>query len=136
MTTQEREHYMNSMELVRFTGRSSRPTPSGPAKQSPAPYHTELLGPVRNAIVRPRQPLITQQQDDGTWLARQSTDATRASQLIFVLTYLEREDAELIQQCAATILREQRPDGGWSIAPEAPSDVSASVQAYFALKLA
>jgi squalene-hopene/tetraprenyl-beta-curcumene cyclase len=49
---------------------------------------------------------------------------------------LERNDAELIQQSAATILHDQRPDGGWSVLPEGPSDVSASVQAYFALKLA
>src|SRR6476659_6705391 len=127
---------MNSMELVRFPGRSLRPSPSGPAKQSAPPFHAELIAPVRNAIVRARQLLISQQKDDGTWVGRQRADVTLPSQLIFLLTYLERKDTELIQQCAATILHEQRPDGGWSVLPEGPSDVSASVQAYFALKLA
>jgi squalene-hopene/tetraprenyl-beta-curcumene cyclase len=127
---------MNSMELVRFPGRSLRPSPSGPAKQSPAPFRTELIGPVRNAIVRARQLLVSRQQDDGTWLGRQAADVTLATQLIFLLSYLVRGDAELIQQCAASILHEQLPDGGWSVLPDAPSDVSASVQAYFALKLA
>lgn len=127
---------MNSMELVRFPTRSLRPSPSSPAKRLPPPFQTELIGPVRNAIVRGRQLLIHQQQDDGTWLGRQSADVSLASQLIFLLTHLKRDDAELIQQCAATIVQAQQEDGGWSIAPNAPSDVSASVQAYFALKLA
>src|SRR6185503_10323622 len=127
---------MNSMELVRFPTRSLRPSPSRPAKRLPPPFNTELIGPVRNAIVRTRQLLISQQQDDGTWLGRQSADVSLASQHIFLLTYRKRDDAELIQQCAATIVQAQQEDGGWSLAPNAPSDVSASVQAYFALKLA
>jgi squalene-hopene/tetraprenyl-beta-curcumene cyclase len=57
------------------------------------------------------------------------------SQLIFMLAYLEHDDSELAEQCATTIRYEQRPDGGWSTTPDGATDVSASVQAYFALKL-
>ena len=125
---------MNSMELVRFPTRRARP-PQGPTKKSPPPFCSELVGPVRNAIVRARHLLVTQQGSDGSWLGRQTGDVSLASQLIFLLTYLERDDSELALQCAATILNEQRPDGGWSAAPDGAADVSASVQAYFALKL-
>ena len=122
------------MELVRFPTRGVRP-PQGPTKKSPPPYCSELVGPVRNAIVRARHLLVTQQRSDGSWLGRQTGDVSLASQLIFLLTYLERDDSELALQCAATILNEQRSDGGWSAVPDGAADVSASVQAYFALKL-
>jgi squalene-hopene/tetraprenyl-beta-curcumene cyclase len=52
-----------------------------------------------------------------------------------MLAYLERDESELAEQCAATIRYEQRPDGGWSTTPDGATDLSASVQAYFALKL-
>jgi squalene-hopene/tetraprenyl-beta-curcumene cyclase len=125
---------MNSMELVRFPTTGTRP-PQGPKKKSPPPFCGELVGPVRNAIVRARHLLVTRQRCDGSWRGRQSGDASLASQLVFLLTYLERDDSELAHQCAATILNEQRTDGGWSAASEGPPDVNASVQAYFALKL-
>jgi squalene-hopene/tetraprenyl-beta-curcumene cyclase len=125
---------MNSMELVRFPTRGVRP-PQGPTKKSPPPYCSELVGPVRNAIVRARHLLVTQQRSDGSWLGRQTGDVSLASQLLFLLTFLERDDCELATQCAVTILNEQRPDGGWSVVPGGAADVSASVKAYFALKL-
>src|SRR3954462_14920660 len=107
---------MNSMELVRFPIRGARPS-QGPTKKSSPPFRAELVTPVRNAIVRARHKLGSQQRPDGSWLDRQSGDARLASQLILMLTYLEREDSELAHQCAATILNEQRSDGGWSVAP-------------------
>ncbi len=125
---------MNSMELVRFPtpgARLQRPR----AKKTPPPFCHELVGPARNAIVRARHLLLTRQRSDGTWLGRQTGDVPLASQLVFLLTYLDRSDSDLAQHCAATILGEQRPDGGWSGMAEEFADISASVQAYFALKL-
>ena len=125
---------MNSMELVRFPIRGARP-PERPTRKSPPPFCSELVGPVRNAIVRARHLLVTQQRSDGSWRGQTAGDVSLASQLVFLLTFLERDDSELAHQCAATILNEQRGDGGWSIELEGAADVSASVQAYFALKL-
>jgi squalene-hopene/tetraprenyl-beta-curcumene cyclase len=79
--------------------------------------------------------VITQQRSDGSWGRQPSEDVSLASQLVFLLAFLERDDSELAYECAATILRKQRGDGAWSIEPEGAADVSASVQAYFALKL-
>jgi squalene-hopene/tetraprenyl-beta-curcumene cyclase len=62
-------------------------------------------------------------------------DVSRASQLVFLLAFLERDDSELAYDCATAILSKQRSDDAWSIEPEGVADVSASVQAYFALKL-
>ncbi len=107
----------------------------GRFKSSQPPFAAELIGPVRQAIVRARHCLVSQQQRDGTWPRQQSTDASLASQLVFLLAYLGREDSELAHQCAASILNNQRPDGGWRRGPDRPADVSISVQSYFALKL-
>lgn len=125
---------MNSMELVRFPAPCARRFQGRPKNPQP-PFAAELIGPVRQAIVRGRQCLVSQQRCDGTWLGQQSVDASLASQLVLLLAYLGREDSELAHQCAATIRNEQCPDGNWRLAPDGPVDVSLSVQCYFALKL-
>ena len=91
---------MNSMELVRFPTRGTRP-PQGPTKKSPPPFCSELVGPVRNAIVRARHLLVTQQRSDGSWHGQPTGDVSLASQLVFLLTFLERDHSELAHQCAA-----------------------------------
>lgn len=124
---------MNTMELVRYGEPAHR---RHRAPRTPAPlFYSELIGPVRQAILRGRQLLLSEQQKDGSWLGKQSSDAALPSQLIFLLTYLEEEHATLARQAAATILDLQLPSGGWSRVPNGPPDVSVSVQAYFALKL-
>ena len=45
-------------------------------------------------------------------------------------------DESLQQRCVRHILKRQLPDGGWNIYYGGPSEVNASVKAYFALKLA
>ncbi len=125
---------MNSTELVRFPIRGVRPL-ERPKKKSP-PLVAELVGPARNAIVRARHSLVSQQKYDGTWVARQPGDVSLLSQLVLLAAYSERENLELAQQCAATIEHYQQPEGAWSTMPGGAADVSTSVQAYFALKLA
>jgi squalene-hopene/tetraprenyl-beta-curcumene cyclase len=50
--------------------------------------------------------------------------------------WAEELDLVLQEKCAAHIRRRQLSDGGWNIYEGGPSEVSASVKAYFALKLA
>ena len=45
-------------------------------------------------------------------------------------------DAQLQRRCVRHILKRQLPDGGWNIYDGGPSEINASVKAYFALKLA
>src|SRR3990172_4194525 len=124
---------MNTMELVRFVERAH---PRHSAPRTPAPlFHSELIGPARHAILRARQFLLNEQQENGSWIGVQTGDASLPSQLLLLLAYLCREQSDLAQQAAATILEQQLPCGGWSLVPNGPPDVSTSVQAYFALKL-
>ena len=50
--------------------------------------------------------------------------------------WLGEVDDALQQRCVRHILKRQLPDGGWNIYYGGPSEVNASVKAYFALKLA
>jgi Prenyltransferase and squalene oxidase repeat. len=49
---------------------------------------------------------------------------------------VRRSDAQLQRRCVRHILKRQLPDGGWNIYHGGPSEINASVKAYFALKLA
>src|SRR5262249_33773733 len=51
------------------------------------------------------------------------------------LRFLNRLDRSTIEKAKETILQDQLPDGGWAIYYGGPSDHSATVEAYFALKL-
>ncbi len=125
---------MNSMELVQPFSRDTYPH-SATEKRSAPLFCSELTGSVRLAILRARHYLLSEQQRDGSWQGRQSTDASLPSLLIFWLAFTERERDELAQRCAARVLDLQLPGGGWSRSIDGSVDLSTSVQAYFALKL-
>jgi squalene-hopene/tetraprenyl-beta-curcumene cyclase len=125
---------MNAMELVHFVSRGERPRERS-ARSAPPPFYPELIRPVRAAIVRARQLLLSEQRSDGSWRSVQTGDASLASQLVLLLAYLGQEDSELVEQSAAAILDQQVVSGGWSLVRGGPVDLSTSVQAYFALKL-
>jgi squalene-hopene/tetraprenyl-beta-curcumene cyclase len=76
-------------------------------------------------------------EDGGYWLGELEADTTLESDYILFLYYLDpRAHQEKIRKLANYVRRHQLPDGGWNIYHGGPGDVSASVKAYFALKLA
>ena len=79
--------------------------------------------------------LFAKQHEDGWWCGELEADTTLESDYIFLHTVLGTRDERRFQQCAAEILRHQNADGGWPICYGGPSNVSASVKAYFALKM-
>src|SRR5262245_34676633 len=52
------------------------------------------------------------------------------------MAFLGREREERIAKAARYILSQQLPDGGWNNYTDGPPELSASVKAYFALKIA
>jgi squalene-hopene/tetraprenyl-beta-curcumene cyclase len=126
---------MNTTDLVqmRCVEAPTLPTARRPAL---APSRHELAAPVRHSIFRARQFLVGRQRLDGSWAGRRSGDVVSLSQLVLLHAYLGRERSELVEQAARAIRRDQRAEGGWALAPGRPIDRSASVLAYFALKIA
>jgi squalene-hopene/tetraprenyl-beta-curcumene cyclase len=112
--------------------RSGQPRETGGAD----PQILKMLGtPVRRAITRTRQWLLTEQHTDGSWCAELEGDTLTETETILLLAYLSRENSDLARRAAAYIVEKQLPEGGWAMYPGGKLAVSGSVEAYFALKL-
>src|SRR5947207_752335 len=96
----------------------------------------DIGGRVAAAIEGARNWLLSQQHEDGYWCGELEADTTLESDYILMHTLLGTGSQERFQKCANYILRGQNEDGGWPIYNGGPSNISASVKAYFSLKLA
>ncbi len=91
---------------------------------------------VESAFVAVREHLLGLQKPDGHWCGELQGDTILESETIFLYAFLGREKDPIIQKLANFILRHERPDGAWSCYPGGPVDLTVSVKAYFALKIA
>ena len=91
---------------------------------------------IAHAIARAQENLLRQQKPDGHWCGELIVDSTLCSDYILFMHWCGEVDAQLQRRCVRHILRRQLPDGGWNIYHGGPSEINASVKAYFALKLA
>jgi squalene-hopene/tetraprenyl-beta-curcumene cyclase len=87
--------------------------------------------------------LLDLQKPDGHWCGELLADSTLESDYVLLQLWLDpprdgawqpRRRARVDKACQS-ILSRQLPDGGFWIYPEGPADVSASVNAYAALRL-
>lgn len=105
---------------------------------------TTLLSSTRLAAQRATDAMLAMQYDDGYWWAELTADTTLESDWLLLQLWLhppkdgvwDPPNRTLIEKAVASILERQLPDGGFYVYPQGPSDVSATVKAYFALKLA
>ena len=87
---------------------------------------------------------FAQQHDQGYWWADLTADTTLESDYILLELWLHPPQGRRLEPAHAAADRQGRPfdlarqlpDGGFNIYPEGPADISATVKAYFALKLA
>lgn len=89
-----------------------------------------------DAINRAQHNLLRLQHPDGYWAGELMVDSTLCSDYILYMHWAGAVDSVLEEKCVAHIRRRQLPDGGWNIYEGGPSEINASVKAYFALKLA
>src|SRR3989440_1306075 len=90
---------------------------------------------ISQAITRAQENLLRQQKADGHWCGELVVDSTLCSDFVLFMHWCGEVDARMQQRCVSHILRRQLPDGGWNIYFGGPSEINASVKAYFALKL-
>jgi squalene-hopene/tetraprenyl-beta-curcumene cyclase len=80
--------------------------------------------------------LLAQQREDGHWVFELEADATIPAEYVLLSHYLgEPVDAELEGKIAAYLRRIQGAHGGWPLFHDGAFNMSASVKAYFALKM-
>jgi squalene-hopene/tetraprenyl-beta-curcumene cyclase len=88
------------------------------------------------ALERALEALLAHQREDGHWLFELEADATISAEYVLLVHYLgeipdQRRDARI----AHYLRRIQNEDGSWPLFKHGRADVSASVKAYFALKM-
>jgi len=91
---------------------------------------------VAAAIDAAAERLRSLQHADGHWCGELEGDTILESEYLLLLYALGRANDERFQKGAEYIRRQQLPDGGWPIYAAGPTDLSASVKAYFVLKMA
>src|SRR5690242_20015129 len=95
----------------------------------------DMLGRVSYGIELARRYLFSQQHSDGYWCGELEADTTLESDYIAIHTLLGTGNRRRMEMAVPEIIRHQNEDGGWPIYKGGPSNISASVKAYFALKL-
>lgn len=93
------------------------------------------LNSLDTIIERAQLRLEAAQKTDGHWAFPLEADVTIPAEYILLNHYLGEINDELEQKLARYIRRTQNSDGGWPLYYGGKMDVSASVKAYFALKL-
>ncbi|TML53733.1 MAG: hypothetical protein E6G15_08835 [Actinobacteria bacterium] len=88
------------------------------------------------AIEAATKRLLELQHPGGWWVGELESNATMIAQHLFWHHVLGLRTRELDRKIANELLARQRDDGTWSIWFEGPPDLSTSIEAYAALKLA
>jgi len=91
---------------------------------------------LEQSIAAATQALLSRQQPDGHWVFELEADATIPAEYVLLRHYLgEPVDAALEAKIAVYLRRVQGAHGGWPLFQDGDLDVSATVKAYFALKM-
>src|SRR5438876_5671450 len=88
------------------------------------------------ALVRARAHLLSLQHPDGWWKGELETNVTMDAEDLLLREFLGIRDAALTERAAAWIRSRQRDDGSWANFHGGPGDLSTTIEAYVALRLA
>jgi len=120
---------------VQTEGGAPRRATGHPAPRwAASPLSSAPTSPDR-AMAATRDWLIEAQAPEGFWHAELEGDTILESESILLMAYLGRIDDPDCVKMGRTIREEQDPGGGWSIYPGGPANISATVKAYFVLKM-
>jgi len=90
----------------------------------------------RQALSRATEKLVQLQNDSGFWCGELEGDSILQSEYILLKFIIEQENDPQLTKIAEYLRRQQRDsDGAWIQYPGGKPDLSATVKAYFALKL-
>lgn len=88
------------------------------------------------AIGAARDALLRRQSAEGYWLFELEADATIPAEYIMMMHFMDEIDAELERKIANYLRAHQMTSGGWPLYHGGDFNMSCSVKAYYALKLA
>ena len=100
------------------------------------PGPRESLQPAELALALARDYLLSLQCADGHWRGLLQTNVTMDAEDVLLREFLGIRDAERLTRTGAWIRSQQQPDGSWANFTGGPGDLSTTIEAYWALKLA
>src|ERR1700719_337692 len=92
-------------------------------------------GALETAIARAGTALARRQRPDGHWVFELEADATIPAEYVLLEHFLDRIDADLQRKIGNYLRATQTAQGGWPLFHDGAFNLSASVKAYFALKI-
>jgi squalene-hopene/tetraprenyl-beta-curcumene cyclase len=95
-----------------------------------------ILGLAQETIRKSQEYLLGQQKAEGYWVGELIVDSTLVSDVVAFMHWTGDVDFNKQSRCVKHLLDRQMPDGGWNTYYRGPSELNATVKAYFALKLA
>ncbi|HVN22532.1 MAG TPA: squalene--hopene cyclase [Syntrophorhabdales bacterium] len=96
----------------------------------------DLLDRVTRAIGRTHAYYRSEQHPSGYWWYELESNVTITAEYLMLMHFAGVKDTEKDRKMARYLLRKQRADGTWAIHYGGKGDLSTTVEAYFALKLA
>jgi squalene-hopene/tetraprenyl-beta-curcumene cyclase len=90
----------------------------------------------RHALEKARQHLLGIQEPEGWWKGELETNVTMDAEDLLLREFLGIRRQDDTAEAAAWIRSKQRPDGTWTTYHGGPGDLSTTVEAYCALRLA
>src|SRR6202046_5343933 len=91
---------------------------------------------VETAIRAATDAILAEQQPDGHWVYELEADATIPAEYVLLVHYLaETPNLELERKIGVYLRRIQGVHDGWPLYHDGAFDISATVKAYFALKM-
>jgi squalene-hopene/tetraprenyl-beta-curcumene cyclase len=89
-----------------------------------------------SAIARAQEHLLEVQATDGYWVGQLEADATITSEYLLLCHLIDRVNPERERRAVRYLRRRQLPDGGWNLFEAGPTNLSATIKVYFAMKMA
>ncbi len=97
---------------------------------------TPLAGGLDRGIAEARDALIARQSAQGYWLFELEADCTIPAEYIMMMHFLDEIDVGLEKKLAVYLRAHQAGHGGWPLYHGGDFNMSCTVKAYYALKLA
>jgi squalene-hopene/tetraprenyl-beta-curcumene cyclase len=123
-------------------GAGAHRTPSASTtttEQAARPAGTPAAGSTREAVARAAERasahLLARQSTDGWWKGDLQTNVTMDAEDLLLRQFLGIRDEKTTSAAARWIRSQQREDGAWPTYHGGPGDLSATVEAYVALRL-
>src|SRR5947209_1511936 len=88
------------------------------------------------AIARAQARLLSLQAPDGHWVGELEADTTITAEYLLLGHLIDRVNRRREQKAVQYLRRRQRDDGGFDLFPGGPTNLSATIKAYFAMKMA